>query len=127
MERRAVHGCDEDGQAHPKAAFALVLAEESYTANAPLVDLLRSNILFASGLDASRSTRNMALQLVVPRRSAWKSVKWVRGFMLLDGDRLGFSESDGYHAMAIHGKSSAIREARCFEGPTELPRQEREI
>jgi hypothetical protein len=27
----------------------------------------------------------------------------------------------------IHGKSSAIREARGFEGPTKLPRQEREI
>src|SRR5437762_1746962 len=28
----------------------------------------------------------------------WKSVKWVRGFMLLDHDRLGFWERNGYHA-----------------------------
>ena len=26
------------------------------------------------------------------------NVKWVRGFMLLDQDRLGFWERNGYHA-----------------------------
>ena len=30
------------------------------------------------------------LRLVVPHLYAWKSVKWVRGFMLLDHDRLRF-------------------------------------
>src|SRR5437899_4828280 len=31
----------------PEAQFALVLAEEGYTANVPLADLLRPNLLFA--------------------------------------------------------------------------------
>jgi DMSO/TMAO reductase YedYZ molybdopterin-dependent catalytic subunit len=34
----------------------------------------------------------------VPHLYAWKSVKWVRGFMLLDHDRPGFWERNGYHA-----------------------------
>src|SRR5216683_2430712 len=38
------------------------------------------------------------LRLIVPHLYAWKSVKWVRGFMLLDHDRLGFWERNGYHA-----------------------------
>jgi len=38
------------------------------------------------------------LRLIVPHLYAWKSVKWVRGFMLLDEDRLGFWERNGYHA-----------------------------
>jgi DMSO/TMAO reductase YedYZ molybdopterin-dependent catalytic subunit len=36
--------------------------------------------------------------LVVPHLYAWKSVKWARGFLLLDHDRLGFWERNGYHA-----------------------------
>ena len=38
------------------------------------------------------------LRLIVPHLYAWKSVKWVCGFMLLDHDRLGFWERNGYHA-----------------------------
>ncbi len=34
-------------RARPEAQFALVLAEEGYTANVPLEDLLRPNVLFA--------------------------------------------------------------------------------
>ena len=37
------------------------------------------------------------LRLIVPHLYAWTSVKWVRGFMLLDHDRLGFWERNGYH------------------------------
>ena len=38
------------------------------------------------------------LRLVVPQLYAWKSVKWVRGFTLLDHDELRFWERNGYHA-----------------------------
>jgi len=39
------------------------------------------------------------LRLIVPHLYAWKSVKWwCAGFMLLDHDRLGFWERNGYHA-----------------------------
>jgi DMSO/TMAO reductase YedYZ molybdopterin-dependent catalytic subunit len=58
----------------PGAEYVLVLAE-GYTANVPLMDLERPDVLYA-----------------------WKSVKWVRGFTLLNHDELGFWERNGYHA-----------------------------
>ena len=82
------------------AEFALVLAEEGYTANVPLADLLRPDVLFTLEHDGEPLTAEHGgpLRLIVPHLYAWKSVKWVRGFMLLDEDRLGFWERNGYHA-----------------------------
>ena len=37
------------------------------------------------------------LRLVVPHLYFWKSVKWVRGFTVLDADEPGFWERNGYH------------------------------
>jgi DMSO/TMAO reductase YedYZ molybdopterin-dependent catalytic subunit len=84
----------------PEAEFALVLAEEGYTANVPLADLLRPDVLFTFEHDGEPLTAEHGgpLRLIVPHLYAWKSVKWVRGFMLLDHDRLGFWERNGYHA-----------------------------
>ena len=85
----------------PKAGakFALVLAEEGYTANVPLEELTRPDVLFAFAHDGEPLTAEHGgpLRLIVPHLYAWKSVKWVRGFMLLDQDRLGFWERNGYH------------------------------
>ncbi len=87
-------------QAKPEAKYALVLAEEGYTANIPLEDLQRPNALFAFDHDGLPLTAEHGgpLRLIVPHLYAWKSVKWVRGFMLLDEERLGFWERNGYHA-----------------------------
>jgi DMSO/TMAO reductase YedYZ molybdopterin-dependent catalytic subunit len=84
----------------PGAEFVLVLAEEGYTANIPLKDVQRPDVLFAFEHDGEPLTPEHGgpLRLVVPHLYAWKSVKWVRGFMLLDRDRLGFWERNGYHA-----------------------------
>jgi DMSO/TMAO reductase YedYZ molybdopterin-dependent catalytic subunit len=84
----------------PGAEFVLVQAEEGYTSNIPLKDLERPDVLFAFEHDGKPLTAEHGgpLRLVVPHLYAWKSVKWVRGFMLLDHDRLGFWERNGYHA-----------------------------
>ncbi|HKN26127.1 MAG TPA: sulfite oxidase-like oxidoreductase [Candidatus Acidoferrum sp.] len=84
----------------PGAEFVLVLAEEGYTSNIPLQDLQRPNVLFAFEHDGAPLSADHGgpVRLVVPHLYAWKSVKWVRGFMLLDHDRLGFWERNGYHA-----------------------------
>ena len=88
------------GEPKPEAKFALVVAEEGYTANLPLEDLAKPNVLFAFEHDGQplAPEHGGPLRLVVPHLYAWKSVKWVRGFMLLDADRLGFWERNGYHA-----------------------------
>jgi DMSO/TMAO reductase YedYZ molybdopterin-dependent catalytic subunit len=87
-------------QPAPSARHVLVLAEEGYTSNIPLSDLLHSNVLFAFDHDGQPlpPEHGGPLRLVVPHLYAWKSVKWVRGFTLLDHDQLGFWERNGYHA-----------------------------
>jgi DMSO/TMAO reductase YedYZ molybdopterin-dependent catalytic subunit len=82
------------------AEFVLILAEEGYTSNIPLTDLQRPDVLFAFEHDGKllSGEHGGPLRLVVSHLYAWKSVKWVRGFMLLDHDRLGFWERNGYHA-----------------------------
>src|SRR5262245_44000557 len=82
------------------AKHALVLAEEGYTSNVPLADLQHPNVLFAHSHDGEplSAEHGGPLRLVVPHLYAWKSVKWVRGFLLLNEERSGFWERNGYHA-----------------------------
>ena len=81
------------------AEYVLVLAEEGYTANVPLNDLERPDVLFAFEHDGEPlpAEHGGPLRLVVPQLYAWKSVKWVRGVELLDQDTAGFWERNGYH------------------------------
>lgn len=76
-------------QPKPGAHFASILAEEGYTTNVPLEDLLKPNVLFAFEHDGEPLTGEHGgpLRLIVPHLYAWKSVKWVCGFVLLDHDR----------------------------------------
>jgi DMSO/TMAO reductase YedYZ molybdopterin-dependent catalytic subunit len=88
-------------QARPKpsASHVLVPAEQDFTANAPLADLDRDDVLFATHHDGQPLTADHGypLRLVVPHLYAWKSVKWVRGIEFLDHDVPGFWERNGYH------------------------------
>lgn len=83
----------------PRAAYVLVHAEQGYTANVPLADLDRENVLFATHHDGQPLSpeHGYPLRLVVPHLYAWKSVKWVRGLEFLDRDAPGIWEQNGYH------------------------------
>ena len=83
----------------PGAGFALVHGEQGYTANVPLPDLDRENVLFATHHDGQplAPEHGYPLRLIVPHLYAWKSVKWVRGIEFLDRDAAGFWERNGYH------------------------------
>jgi len=87
--------------AKPKntASHVLVHAEQDFTANVPLVDLDRDDVLFATHHDGQplNADHGYPLRLVVPHLYAWKSVKWVRGIEFLDHDVPGFWERNGYH------------------------------
>jgi DMSO/TMAO reductase YedYZ molybdopterin-dependent catalytic subunit len=86
-------------QVDPRARFVLVHAEHGFTTNLPLADFLGEDCLFAwkhNGQDLDPD-HGYPLRLVVPRLYAWKSAKWVRGIELLQHDRAGFWESNGYH------------------------------
>ena len=83
----------------PRAAYVLVHAEQGFTANVPLADLDRDNVLFATHHDGAplAPDHGYPLRLIVPHLYAWKSVKWVRGIEFLDHDVPGFWEQNGYH------------------------------
>jgi DMSO/TMAO reductase YedYZ molybdopterin-dependent catalytic subunit len=84
---------------NPKAAYVLVHAEQGFTANVPLADLDRREVLLATHHDGQPLPldHGYPLRLIVPHLYAWKSVKWVRGFELLEHDTPGFWEQNGYH------------------------------
>jgi DMSO/TMAO reductase YedYZ molybdopterin-dependent catalytic subunit len=83
----------------PAASHVMVKAYHGFTANLPVEDFLRDVNLFAhtyagSPLDLDHG---YPLRLVVPHLYFWKSVKWVRGFTVMDHDEPGFWERNGYH------------------------------
>ena len=83
----------------PQASHVLVHAEQGFTANIPLVDLDRDDVLLATHHDGEPLTpdHGYPLRLIVPHLYAWKSVKWMRGLEFLDHDAPGFWEQNGYH------------------------------
>lgn len=83
----------------PAASHVLVHAEQGFTANVPLADLDREDVLFATHHDGQPLTpdHGYPLRLIVPHLYAWKSVKWVRGLEFLVHDAPGFWERNGYH------------------------------
>ncbi len=82
-----------------EARFVLVHAEQGYTANLPLEDLLRGGVILATHHDGQTlsAEHGYPLRLIVPHLYAWKSVKWVRGFEVLEKNVPGFWEQNGYH------------------------------
>jgi DMSO/TMAO reductase YedYZ molybdopterin-dependent catalytic subunit len=83
----------------PEARYVMVHAEQGYTTNLPLEDLLRPTSLFALRHDGKPlpSDHGFPVRLVVPHLYAWKSAKWVRGIELRAADAPGFWENVGYH------------------------------
>jgi DMSO/TMAO reductase YedYZ molybdopterin-dependent catalytic subunit len=80
-------------------SHVMVEAVDGYTANLPLDVFDDDDTLFAWGRNGEDLSpeHGWPLRLIVPKRYAWKSVKWVSGLELLVGDRRGFWEERGYH------------------------------
>ncbi|HVP30924.1 MAG TPA: sulfite oxidase-like oxidoreductase [Myxococcota bacterium] len=97
----------------PGARFALVHAEQGFTANLPLADLLDPSVLLAWSMNGEplAPEHGAPLRLVVPKLYFWKSVKWVRGIELLERDQPGFWERNGYHM-----RGDPWREERYSDG-----------
>jgi DMSO/TMAO reductase YedYZ molybdopterin-dependent catalytic subunit len=83
----------------PTASHVMVHAEYGFTTNLPLNDLDRDDVLFATHHDGKELTpdHGYPMRLVVPHLYFWKSAKWVRGIELMDRDKAGFWERNGYH------------------------------
>jgi len=83
----------------PEGRFVMVHAEQGFTTNLPLEDLLAEDVIFAhraGGRDLTPE-HGWPLRLVVPHLYFWKSAKWVRGLEFREKDEPGFWEQNGYH------------------------------
>ncbi len=83
----------------PDAKFIMAHAYPNFTTNLPIEAVLDDDVLFAYRHDGKplESDHGGPLRLVVPKRYAWKSAKWVRGIEFMPADRPGFWEQMGYH------------------------------
>lgn len=84
---------------NPSAHHVMAHCEYGYEANLPLEALLDDDALFAWGRNGRPLSpeHGYPLRLIVPKRYAWKSAKWIRGLEFMDKDRRGFWEDRGYH------------------------------
>jgi len=88
------------GGATPKARFVLAHGyDRGWTTNLPLDDFLAEDAVVAFLHDGEPISLEHGgpARLIVPRLYAWKSAKWIAGVELLENDRPGFWEANGYH------------------------------
>src|SRR5207244_4453787 len=73
-----------------------------YTSDLSLEAMLDDDVLVAWGHGGQplEPDHGFPLRLVVPKRYAWKSAKWLRGLEFSDRNKRGFWEERGYHIHA---------------------------
>jgi len=83
----------------PEARFVTLHGYDGYTTNLPLTALLDPEVLVAHGVDGGplAPEHGGPVRLVVPRRYAWKSAKWLKAMEFHAEDRPGYWEARGYH------------------------------
>ncbi len=81
-----------------EARYVTVVAEGDYTTSLPLEDLLDDDVLLAYRLDDKplEPEHGGPLRLVVPKKYAYKSAKWVRKLRFTEEQELGYWEKRGY-------------------------------
>ena len=86
----------------PEAAWVVARCDGGYTANLSLEAMMDDDVLLAWGHGGEPLTpeHGFPLRLVVPKRYAWKSAKWLRALELTDRNKRGFWEVRGYHVHA---------------------------
>jgi DMSO/TMAO reductase YedYZ molybdopterin-dependent catalytic subunit len=83
----------------PTATHLLAHSYDDYTTNMPLSDVLEHPALVAHSAEGRPLTveHGGPARLVIPHLYLWKSAKWVNRLEVLEEDRLGFWELNGYH------------------------------
>ena len=82
-----------------EARYVMAHSYGGYTTNISLDVLNDVDVLLAYKHDGQdlAPEHGAPLRLVVPKRYAWKSAKWINGFEFMAEDRPGFWEVRGYH------------------------------
>jgi len=88
------------GGARPEARFVIAYGyDRGFSTNLSLADFLADDALVAIQHDgeAISTEHGGPARLIVPRLYAWKSAKWLARIELVEHDRPGFWEANGYH------------------------------
>lgn len=91
---------DLAGGAKPEAKFVVAHGYDSgWTTNLPLGEFLSEDALVATQHDGEDLTleHGAPARLIVPKLYAWKSAKWLGAIELVEADKAGFWERNGYH------------------------------
>ena len=100
----------------PEAAWVIAYGANGYTSNLSLAAMDEDDVLLAwrnHGEDLTPE-HGWPLRLVVPKRYAWKSAKWLTGLEFAERNRRGFWEERGYH---VHAEPFAEERYSYQEGP----------
>jgi len=83
----------------PNAAYVLATSTTGYTTNLPLEHLRNNKAWIVWSYDGKPLPREHGgpVRLLVPHLYFWKSAKWVTELTLLEHDKQGFWERNGYH------------------------------
>ena len=91
-------------RARPKseATWVITHCDHGYTSNLSLQAMMNDDVLVAwsNRGEPLEPQHGYPLRLVVPKRYAWKSAKWLRALELTDSNKRGFWEVRGYHTHA---------------------------
>jgi DMSO/TMAO reductase YedYZ molybdopterin-dependent catalytic subunit len=92
----------ERAQPTPEATWVTAHAEYGYTSELSLQAMTDDDVMvaWAHGGEQLEAQHGFPLRLVVPKRYAWKSAKWLRGLEFVDSNVRGFWEVRGYHVHA---------------------------
>jgi DMSO/TMAO reductase YedYZ molybdopterin-dependent catalytic subunit len=80
------------------AWFATIEADGGYTTSMPLAELMEPDVILAYNFEGKplEPLHGGPLRLVVPKKYAYKSAKWVRRVVFTEEQELGFWEQRGY-------------------------------
>lgn len=99
------------------AKWVIAHCEQGYTSNLSMKAMMDDDVLVAWAHNGEDLTpeHGFPLRLVVPKRYAWKSAKWLRGLEFAKHNKRGFWEVRGYH---IHADPWAEERYSYQEGPS---------
>ncbi len=88
----------EAAKPQPDAHFVYVESEDGYSTNMPLDVAMDDDVLLADRLNGEPLPEKFGgpVRLVVPKKYAYKSAKWVRRIEFISEDRPGYWELRGY-------------------------------
>ncbi len=100
----------------PEAKWVIAHCEYGYTSNLSLEAMMDDDVLvaWANRGEPLAPEHGFPLRLVVPKRYAWKSAKWLRGLEFSNHNKRGFWEVRGYH---IHADPWPEERYSYQEGP----------